>query len=159
MRNIKIRVAVGTLVAVAAMIGLGATFPGGTLPKVQAQEVDLEGCSAATLNGRYGLTFHGFSTNSAVLPAPVGAFIPVAGGGVVTFDGNGNFSISETLSLGGQIVSLNLPGTYTVNSDCTGSQTTASGVHLKTVIVRNGREILAINTDPGRVAINNFVKQ
>ncbi len=158
MRNMKISVAIGTLAAVAALIGLGATFPGGTLPKVHAQEVDLEGCSAATLTGRYGLTFSGFSTNGAV-PAPINAFIPVAGGGIVTFDGNGNFSVSETVSLGGQILSLNLPGTYTVNSDCTGSQTTASGVHLKTVIVRNGREILAVNTDPGRVAVNNFIKQ
>jgi len=86
----KISVAIGTLAAVAALIGLGATFPGGTLPKVHAQEVDLEGCSAATLTGRYGLTFSGFSTNGAV-PAPINAFIPVAGGGIVTFDGNGNF--------------------------------------------------------------------
>ena len=158
MRNMKIRVAIGTLVAVAALIALRATFPGGTLPKVHAQEEAPQVCSDATLNGRYGMTFSGFSTNGAV-PAPINAFIPVAGGGVVTFDGNGNFSVSETVSLGGQILSLNLPGTYTVNSDCTGSQTTASGVHLKTVIVRNGREILAVNADPGRVAVNNFVKQ
>jgi hypothetical protein len=159
MRNMKATAALATLVAVAAMISLGATLPEGTLPKVHAQEVDLEGCSAATLNGRYGLTFHGFSTNSAVLPAPISAFIPVAGGGVVTFDGNGNLSISETVSLGGQILPLTLSGSYTVNTDCTGSITTANGVHLKTVIVRNGREILAVNTDPGRVAVDNFIKE
>src|SRR6266849_10401226 len=157
MRNIKATVALATLAAAAAMIGLGASFFGSNLPKVHAQEVDLEGCSAATLNGRYGLTFSGYSTNGA-LPALISASIPVAGGGLVTFDGNGNLSASETVNLGGKILSVNLPGTYTVNSDCTGSLTTANA-HLNLVIVRNGREILAVNTDPGRVAVDNFVKE
>ena len=157
MRNIKATVALATVVAVAAMIGVGASFPGGTLPKVHAQEVDLEGCRAATLNGRYGLTFSGYSTNGAV-PAPINAFIPVVGGGLVTFDGNGNLSASETVSLGGKILSVNLPGSYTVNSDCTGSFTTANA-HLNLVIVRNGREILAVNTDQGHVVVDNFIKE
>jgi hypothetical protein len=157
MRNIKATVALATVVAVAAMIGLGTSFPRGTLPKVHAQEVDLDGCRAATLNGRYGLTFNGYSTNGAV-PAPISAFIPVVGGGLVTFDGNGNLSASETVNLGGKILSVNLPGTYTVNSDCTGSLMTANA-HLNLVIVRNGREILAVNTDQGHVVVDNFIKQ
>src|SRR6266852_2823652 len=144
MRNMKIRVAIGTLVAVAALIALRAGFPSGTLPTVHAQEVDLEGCSAATLHGRYGLTFSGYGTNGAV-PAPITAFIPVAGVGLVTFDGNGNLSAAETVSNGGSVFPVNLPGNYTVNSDCTGSLTTANA-HLNLVIVRNGREILAVNT-------------
>ncbi len=53
---------------------------------------------------------------------------------------------------------MNLLATYTVNSDCTGSFTT-SRAHLNLVIVRNGREILAVNTEPGRVAVDNFVKE
>ena len=157
MRNIKATVALATLVAVAAIIGLGATVPGGTLPKVHAQEVDLEGCSAATLHGRYGLTFSGYGTNGAV-PAPITAFIPVAGVGLVTFDGNGNLSASETVSNGGSVFPVNLPGNYTVNSDCTGSLTTANA-HLNLVIVRNGREILSVNTQQGRVVVDNFIKQ
>jgi len=157
MRNIKATVTLATLVAVGAMLGLGVTFPGGTLPKVHAQAVDLEGCRAATLSGRYGLTLSGYSTNGAV-PAPINAFVPVAGGGLVTFDGDGNLSASETVNLGGKILSVNLPGTYTVNSDCTGSLTTANA-HLNLVIVRNGREILAVNTDQGHVVVDNFIKQ
>jgi hypothetical protein len=157
MRKINATVALATLVVVAAIIGLGATVPAGTLPKVHAQEVDLEGCSAATLNGRYGLTFGGYSTNGAV-PAPISAFVPVAGGGLVTFDGNGNLSASETVNSGGLVVPVNVTGTYTVNSDCTGTFTT-SRAHLNLVIVRNGREILAVNTDPGHVAVDNFIKE
>jgi hypothetical protein len=157
MRNMKTTAGLAALVAVAAMIGLGATFPGGTLPKVHAQDVDLQGCSAATLNGGYGLTFSGFSTNGAV-PAPINAFIPVAGGGLVTFDGNGNLFASETVSLGGHVVPVNLAGTYTVNSDCTGTLTTANA-HLNLVTTRNGKEILAVNTDQGHVVVDNFIKQ
>jgi hypothetical protein len=157
MRNIKATVALATLVAVAAIIALGATFPGGTLPKVHAQEEELQACSAATLNGRYGLTFSGYSTTGAV-PALTSASIPVAGGGLVTFDGKGNLSASETVNLGGLIEPVDVTGTYTVNSDCTGSFTT-SHAHLNLVIVRNGREILAVNTDPGHVALDNFIKE
>ena len=157
MRNMKIRAAIGTLVAVAALIALRATFPGGTLPKVHAQEDTPQPCSVATLNGRYGLTFSGFATNG-VVPAPITAFIPAAGEGLVTFDGNGNLSASETVSFGGLVMPVNVSGTYTVNSDCTGSFTT-SRAHLNLVIVRNGREILAVNTDSGRVAVDNFVKE
>jgi hypothetical protein len=138
MRNMKTRVAIGTLVAVAALIALRATFPGGTLPKVHAQEDTLQPCSVATLNGTYSLTFSGFFTRGPV-PAAISNFTPIAGGGLVTFDGNGNLSASETVSVGGLISPVNVPGTYTVNSDCTGSFITTPNAHLNLVIVRNGR--------------------
>jgi hypothetical protein len=157
MCNIKTKVVLGILAAVVATIGLGATFPAGTLPKVHAQEVDLEGCRAATLNGRYGLTFRGLFTRGAV-PAAINNFTPVAGGGLVTFDGNGNLSASETVSVGGLVNPVNVPGTYTVNSDCTGTFTT-SHAQLNLVIVRNGREILAVNTGPGNIVLDNFIKE
>ena len=158
MDNMKTKVVLATLVAAAAMIGLGATFCGGTLPKVHAQDVDLERCSAATLNGRYALTFSGYSTTGAV-PALTSASIPVVGGGLVTFDGNGNLSASETVSIGGLITPVNVPGTYTVNSDCTGTFITTPNSHLNLVILRNGREIQAVNTVPGNVILDNFIKR
>ena len=160
MASMKIRIALGTLVAVAALIAVRATFPGGTLPKVHAQEDARErkGCSVDTLEGRYGLTFSGLFTRGAV-PAPITAYTPVSGGGLVTFDGDGNLSASETVSVGGQIVPVNVPGTYTVNSDCTGTFITTPNAHLNLVILRNGREIQAVNTVPGSVILDNFVKQ
>jgi hypothetical protein len=159
MRNMKTRVALGTLVAVAALIALRATFPGGTLPKVHAKEKEeaRTSCSLDTLEGRYGLTFSGLFTRGAV-PAPITAYTPVAGGGLVTFDGDGNLSASETVSVGGVVNPVNTTGTYTVNSDCTGTFTTPHA-HLNLVILRNGREILAVNTDPGNVVLDNFIKQ
>jgi hypothetical protein len=158
MRNMKTKAVLATLVAVAAMVGLGVTFPGGTLPKVQAHEEELEACSTATLNATYALTFSGFTTRGPV-PAAINAFTPIAGGGLVTFDGNGNVSASETVSIGGLITSVNVPGTYTVNSDCTGTFITTPNAQLNLVILRHGREIQAVNTVPGNVILDNFVKQ
>jgi hypothetical protein len=83
----------------------------------------------------------------------------VAGGGLVTFDGNGNLSASETVSIGGLITSVNVPGTYTVNSDCTGTFITTPNAQLNLVILHKGREIQAVNTVPGNVILDNFVKQ
>ena len=158
MGNIKTKVVLATLVALAAMICLWVTFPGGTLPKVHAQEEALQACSAATLNGTYALKFSGFFTRGPV-PAAINNFTPVAGVGLVTFDGNGNLSASETVSVGGLITPVNVPGTYTVNSDCTGTFITTPNAHLNLVILRNGREIQAVNTVPGNVILDEFIKQ
>ena len=160
MRNKKVRVALGILVVAAAVAAVQVRFPSGALPKVHAQEGALEdeSCSLGALKGRYGLTFHGFGTSGPV-PAPINAFIPVAGVGMMTFDGSGNLSLSETVSFGGKVAPLTAVGTYTVNPDCTGSLQAVNATHLNFVIVHNGREILAINTDQGRVAAVNFEKQ
>jgi hypothetical protein len=90
--------------------------------------------------------------------ATINNFTLVAGGGLVTFDGNGNLSASETVSVGGLVDPVNAMGTYTVNSDCTGTFTNPHA-RLNLVIVRNGREILAVNTDPGNVVLDKFIKQ
>ena len=162
MRNMKIRVALGTLVAVAALIALRAGFPSGTLPKVHAQVEATEGCSLKTLEGGYSISFSGFATNPTLprptFPAPITAFVPIAGVGLITFDGDGNLSDVGSTSLGGFIAPLDVPGTYTVNPDCTGSFTTIRA-HLNFVIVSHGREIRALNVDQGGVVLDNFVKQ
>ena len=118
----------------------------------------LHACSARTLNGTYALTFSGFTTRGPV-PAAINNFTPVAGGGLVTFDGNGNVSASETVSVGGLISPVNVPGTYTVNSDCTGTFITTPNAQLNLVILRNGKEIQAVNTVPGNVILDNFIRR
>jgi hypothetical protein len=157
MRNIKAIVVLATLVVVAATIVLGATFRGGTLPKVYAQEEARKSCGVHTLEGTYALTFSGFTTRGPI-PAAINDFTPVAGGGLVIFDGHGNISTSETVSVGGLVSPVDVPGTYTVNSDCTGTFSTPHA-HLNLVIIGNGRKIQAVNTDPGNVVLDNFIKE
>lgn len=117
---------------------------GSILPKVYAQ--DEEGCSLATLHGRYGFSADGW------LLAP---FAPFAEAGVVSSDGNGNSSGSYTINAGGSTTTLNFSGTYTVARDCTGTTTTTSSdgsvAHLTFVIVDHGKQVRAVGTDSGAV--------
>ena len=81
-----------------------------SLPSAQAQA---NGCSNATLKGEYA-----FSVTAYTPPQVVA--------GIKTFDGNGNFTqrdyIGDSLRKTGQTdFSTGETGTYTVNSDCTGS--------------------------------------
>jgi hypothetical protein len=162
MRNKKVKVALGILVVAAAVAAVQVRFSSGALPRVHAQERaredERESCSLETLKGGYGLTFTGLVTSGPV-PAPITAFIPVAGVGAMTFDGNGNLSLSETVSFGGSVTPLITTGTYTVNPDCTGSLQAVNAADVNFVIVQHGKEILAVNTDQGHVATVNFKKQ
>jgi hypothetical protein len=74
--------------------------------------------------------------------------------GVVAFDGAGNASTSYTLVTNGVAAAgLTGSGTYTVNSDCTGSISfttgDAAGLTFNMVIIGGGTEIFAIHTTPG----------
>jgi hypothetical protein len=61
----------------------------------------------------------GYSVSGDRLP-----FGPAASVGIVHFDSAGNLSGTQTLSINGTIVRGEvLTGTYTVNSDCTGTST------------------------------------
>jgi hypothetical protein len=99
-------------------------------------------CSSKTATGSWGFT----STGSIPVIGPVAAV------GIFTADGSGNLSGSQTRSLAGAIADETFTGTYTVNSDCTGTdviQVYESGVlvrtsTLKVVYDQNGREARAI---------------
>lgn len=78
----------------------------------------------------------------------------------MTADGNGNLSGSATLSQAGHIQSETFTGTYTVNSDCTGTVTTIDSngpAHFSIDIVDNGQQILFIESDAG-VAVSGSAK-
>jgi hypothetical protein len=76
-------------------------------------------CSNRTLSGTYG-----YSAQGQVLPAPGLAF-PFTSTGRATFDGTGNVSWVEHTVIGGAQQGADwtpsTSGTYTVNSDCTGT--------------------------------------
>jgi len=146
----------------AAALGLTILATGGYLggvssrivPPVRAEGRDddrrPESCSLTRLKGSYGFT----TTGSIVSAGPVGL---VADVGVMTFDGLGGISETETLSLNGAIVERTSPGDYTVDPDCTGDITLvlpppATGVATSHfVMVDEGKELRAIVTGPGRV--------
>ena len=118
-------------------------------------------CSNATLTGSYGFRQQGFGLRNSK-PAKLGNMIPFATVGVVTFDGAGNASFTLTQvynSSGGDFFEA-IPGTYTVNSDCTGTIAIEDfGLHFYMVTVGGGAELFAIQTETGTTNIVDAKKQ
>ena len=68
------------------------------------------------------------------------------------YDGKGNYVNPYTVSVNGVIFTGTQIGTYTVNSDCTGSVTASDGsAHYNFVIAPDGSRFDWIATDPGLV--------
>jgi hypothetical protein len=108
------------------------------VPAATAQE-----CNNATVTGNYGFTFSGFVKDH-------GRTVPFAGNGISTSDGAGNLSATVIASENGNLSTFPYTATYVVNPDCTGSVTsTSGGANFSFVIVADGKELLAVNTDPG----------
>jgi hypothetical protein len=159
---------IGALLALAVLPALAivaATSKYGVRP-VYAQD----GCSLATLNGRYGFSQQGFENRVGSDPAETK--LPFADVGVFSFDGAGNFSVSYTdISPGPPAyvpVQATGSGAYTVNSACTGTLTCTTGdcagVTLNTVTVGGGAEVFGILTTrnglpESAVATSDFKKQ
>jgi hypothetical protein len=115
-------------------------------------------CNAATLNGKYGFNFFGFQSPPTKNTA--GALIvPIAGEGLATFDGAGNVSFPVVASVSGDLNTSKCTGTYSVNSDCTGSITSTNCPSSAFVIVGGGAEILATCLPPGCAFNTDFKKQ
>lgn len=109
-------------------------------------------CSNATLTGSYAFNFHGFGTLHSKPANKLGNTVPFASVGVVTFDGAGNFSLTGTqvFNGGGGEFFDGATGTYTVNSDCTGTVMVEDfGQHLYIVTVGGGKEFFGIETGIG----------
>jgi hypothetical protein len=111
------------LAALATLVAL-APVSGHLVPAVHASS----GCTVANLNGTYAFSFNGFAN-----------------------DGAGNVSASYTDSTNGHISKGNQDvGTYTVNSDCTGSIIdTTTGGRWDVAILGNGVELYLIGTNKG----------
>ena len=120
-------------------------------PALLAQDVSQGVCSPATLRGAYGFyTPSGFTR----LEEKKARFVPEIAAGLTTFDGAGRFTGKATDVTNGDLAPETPPfqfvleGTYTLDSDCTGSLTESnSGTHLEIVVVSNGREIIGIQAD------------
>jgi hypothetical protein len=107
-------------------------------------------CTNATLEGDYGFTVTG--TRPSGPGGPVEMIVGVA---MTHFDGNGN--LTQTDNIHGSISGLVTPnrqgaGTYTINSDCTGTmKLTNAGaptLTLAIVVVDDGNEVRTAVMDP-----------
>jgi hypothetical protein len=117
-------------------------------------------CSNATLTGNYPFIYSGMNApgHSVTGKNTFGN----AAVGVFTFDGAGNVTASYTVVFNGHATSTSVPdtGTYTVNSDCTGTTTDATiDVHFNIVTVGGGAEVFGIETDEGFTATFDAKKQ
>ena len=138
--------------------GLLTSYHGGALRTVYAQS----GCDATSLNGAYGYMLSGFAYDVQ------GNFYTLASVGRMTPDGNGGLTGAETFSLDGDIRTRNYTGTYTVNSDCTGSMvlqvsqsgsTTTTQNNANFVTVNNSKEVKFIQTDRNFIFNGTLTKQ
>jgi hypothetical protein len=107
-----------------------------------------DACTAASLQGSYGFRVDGTNVSNPYLP--VGPFAAV---GKNTYDGQGHMKGAIVVSTNGSIITATYTGTYTVNSDCSGSKSVALSIGLTVefdyVMDDNLREIQIIATQAG----------
>ncbi len=116
----------------------------------QSSMAHASACSNSTIRGSYAFTIHG------TLFLPDGSTLVVNGIDKVTFDGNGNFTQIDAVATNGR---LDAPGwrpgtgTYSVNADCTGTQSIVvpglPDLHLQFIVAQSGNTIHQVVIDPG----------
>ena len=100
-------------------------------------------CSNATMRGTYAATGSGMVGTTA-------PFSPIAAVSLVTYNGDGTgMQLFGTKIVAGQTsTSSNVPATFTVNPDCTGSKTIGA-TNFNFVITPDGSKITWIVTNAG----------
>ena len=109
------------LAASAAFVSLvvwGTTVKKST-PSLRVVHADSpKGCSTESVAGNWGFTLMG----TAIFPSPNGPVpVPVAAVGRIAADDNGSLIGTEARSVGGGYADETATGSWTVNSDCTGT--------------------------------------
>src|SRR5437588_6060917 len=105
-----------------------------------------EPCSAADLSGAFGLLQSGDILS-------VGPFSSL---GLATFDGDGHWTLSETVSVNGDFSPSVGSGDYTVKADCTGILVlrfgaSAASRNMSMILLNYGAEIHTIVTNAGNI--------
>jgi hypothetical protein len=126
-----------------------------------------EAYDLSSLNGSYADSLSGFfpiSHGSPPIP-PISAYGPVYEAGLWTFDGAGGVTATLVFNFGrGNIVGdnwdLNITGTYTVNTNGTGTVTFTGNHRRHFVIGDGGRQLRYVVTNlDGDVTGGSMVKQ
>jgi hypothetical protein len=86
----------------------------------------LAACDDTTIAGNYGYRLNGLFAPTTTVPAffPIGSFTPIAVAGRIIFDSTASppsISGSRVGDSSGHLTSHTFAGTYSVNSDCTGT--------------------------------------
>ena len=149
------KIGITLFAALLAAGGLWVRLHSGRVPRVVHAQ---SGCSVANLTGGYGYSLSGYYFDSA------GNTNYFSAAGIFTADGNGNTTGKESDSFSGQILQGDpLAGTYTVNSDCTGTLTTnsmTSGSANYDFVFTNGRsQLQLVETDAGNNVTGQAMKQ
>lgn len=137
---------VKTVTSIVILICAGVTF----VTTAQAQGK----CNLQTVKGSYGALFNG----------PIIGFGSFAAVGVVTFDGNGVVSGTESASANGVPFSATFTGTYTLNQDCTGSITATFNpgnfeATLAMAVHENGKQAFVMQSNPPGTALTGIFKR
>ena len=144
-----------------ALLATFAHIPGAT-PNVHAKD---QSCSVASLKGKYA--FRRWGVNNLVGGANCQGFSdcgPIAEMGVAFYGGDGTRGlIRNTRSTAGQIrpwTDEPAPnGTYTVDSDCTGSFFDADGTHSNNVVVVDGgKRFFLLSEAPGTTVMEEGIR-
>lgn len=110
--------------------------------------IQAQTCSNESLVGSYAFTSAGVTLPESSIPAPLqGDFVSQ---GTATYDGQGNVTLAANASFNGipQTIPA-VPGTYSVNADCTFVSRLANGAAFHGVIVNAGRELFIQQTNAG----------
>jgi len=127
------------------------------LPLLSATALAEEKCSAETLKGRYVFAGRGFI--EALEPG-----VQRMHYGYFTFDGSGKLTGKQSSSRGGKIGRERLEGTYTLDSDCSGTMVFAfvgnarSETHWDVYVASDGKRGHIIRMDEGSTAVRSFEK-
>ena len=107
-------------------------------------------CSNLTIKGIYAFTVHGqILLNNGAPP------LSVNGVAQTTFDGYGNLTQIDAVAVSGGLAPGWRPGSgsYSVNSDCTGTMTILNAgmapLNLQILVAQSGKTIHSVVTDPG----------
>ena len=144
-------------------LGVVALIMQVSLPRAQAYDL-------SSLNGSYADFFSGLAPASPEgphHPVPISGYLPLYAAGLWTFDGAGGLTTRLVFNFGGGFIfgdswDLILTGTYTVNTDGTGTITFADGLRRRHFVIgAGGDELKYIGTDPtgGDVVGGSMIKQ
>jgi hypothetical protein len=137
--------AAGVLLLVVGVVGVLAIGTGNAEDETEAAK-----CSKATLEGTYLFAADGVEIKGSEQ-------LPFSYAGYEVFDGNGKINQVFSANLNGKIThNESIPGTYTVEADCTGTATYADGTRFDQFIAPDGSELTFVQTHPKRFVTASF---